>query len=237
MKRYLVGMMAGCAIHAASAGELDRLQTLNQSQFRLISEDLGAVVSSKASLPSAPLGVTGFDLGVSLTATSLRHHDLVQQASSSSVPTLFPLAQLRAWKGLPADIDVGFSYIYLPGSDIRAWGLEARYALMAGSLVLPSVSLRGSYTRLSGIKQLDLNTKGVDISVSKKILLVTPYAGAGYVFVNSEPNASTGLRSESFGYPKLFAGVRGSLGVAAFVFEVDRTGNVFSYGLRFGVGF
>lgn len=226
---------------AASApawgGELDRLQNLSQSEFRQLSEDLGAAASSKVYTPSAPLGITGFDLAVNLTATSMQHHDIIQRASSSSVPSTFPLVQVRAMKGLPWDIDVGASYVYVPGTDIKVFGGEVRYAIVSGGIVMPAVSLRGSYTRMSGIDQLDLDTKGVDISVSKQILLVTPYAGAGYVHVTSTPKGVAGLGEERFGYPKLFAGVRASLGVVAFTAEVDKTGDTLSYGVRFGIGF
>ncbi len=237
MNRLVFGAILGGAALSAGAGELDRLQNLNQAQFREVSEDLGSALSSKSYVPSAPLGVTGFDVGLIVTATSLRHHDLVQRASSSSVPSAFPLAQLRVMKGLSWDIDIGATYTYLPGSDIKVWGLEARYAIAAGTVVLPAVSVRGSYTRLTGLNQLELDTKSLDVSASKKILLVTPYAGAGYVFVTSTPKGVAGLGEETFSYPKLFAGVRANFGFVGLTFEVDKTGDAFSYGLRVGIGF
>ncbi len=235
--RPLIGILLGLAASCASGGELDRLQLLGQTEFRLVSEDLGSALSSKSYMPSAPLGVTGFDIGLNVTATSLEHHDLIERASSESVPSTFALAQIRVMKGLPWDIDIGASYTFLPGTDIKYWGVEARYAILPGTLVLPAVSIRGSYTKLTGIDQLDLDTKGLDLSISKKILLVTPYAGAGYVWVTSTPKGVAGLGEESFSYPKLFAGVRANLLLASFTFEVDKTGDAFSYGLRVGIGF
>jgi hypothetical protein len=234
---YAVLLAMLLAAPTAFAGELDQLQNLGQAQFRLISEDLGAALSSKSYVPSAPLGVTGFDVGLNITATSLKHHDLIEQASSDSVPSSLPFAQIRVMKGLPWDIDIGASYSYLAGTDIKYWGVEARYAIVAGSTVMPAVSVRGSYTKLTGIEQLGLDTKGLDVSISKKILLVTPYAGAGYVWVSSKPNGVPGLEGENFSYPKLFAGLRANLLLASFTFEVDKTGDALSYGLRVGVGF
>lgn len=231
----LIPLLA-CAAPAWS-GELDRLQNLNQAEFRLLSEDLGAAASSKSYTPSAPLGVTGFDLSANFTGTSLKHHDIVQRASSDTVPSTFPILQAHLLKGLPGDVDIGVSYLYVPGTDIKVFGGELRYAVLAGSLVLPSVSLRGSYTRLTGVDQLDLDTKGIDVSISKKILLVTPYAGAGYVYITSTPRNVPALSKETFGYPKLFAGVRASLLGLGFTVEVDKTGDAVSYGVRLGLHF
>lgn len=240
MTRLWVSALFAAMLAAAPslfAGELDRLQNLGQAEFRLVSEDLGSALSSKSYVPSAPLGVTGFDVGLNITATSLKHHDLIERASTESVPSSLPFAQIRVMKGLPWDIDIGASYSYVVGTDIKYWGAEARYAILPGSVVLPAVSIRGSYTNLTGIDQLDFDTKGLDISISKKILLVTPYAGAGYVWVNSTPKGVPGLGEESFSYPKLFAGVRANLLLVSFTFEVDKTGDAVSYGLRVGVGF
>lgn len=228
-------LMLACG--AAWGGELDRLQNLTQSEFRLLSEDLGAIASSKAYGPASPLGVTGFDVSANLSATSLQHHGIIQRASSSSVPSTFPVLQMHAQKGLPWDVDVGVSYLTVPGTDIKVYGGELRYALLAGSVVLPSVSLRGSYTRLTGVEQLDLDTMGVDLSVSKQLLVFTPYAGVGYVHVTSTPVGVASLGEESFGYPKWFLGVRTGLGPLAFTAEVGKTGDTLSYGVHFGIGF
>ncbi|MSQ58996.1 MAG: hypothetical protein EXR36_04970 [Betaproteobacteria bacterium] len=110
------------AATTAFAGEFDQLQNLGQAEFRLISEDLGAALSSKSYVPSAPLGITVFDAGLIITATSLKHHDLIERASSDSVPSSLPFAQIRVMKGLPWDIDIGASYSYLAGTDIKYWG-------------------------------------------------------------------------------------------------------------------
>ena len=50
-----VALLASLAL-PAGAGELDRLQLLNQSEVRLLSEDLGAALSYKALIPIEPQG-------------------------------------------------------------------------------------------------------------------------------------------------------------------------------------
>jgi hypothetical protein len=98
------------------------------------------------------------------------------------------------------------------------------------------VALRGTATKLLGVDQLDLETTSLDISVSKGILNVTPYGGVGKVWVRSTPEGVPGLRRESFSRNKIFAGVNVFLGFN-LAFEVDRTGDTTSYGLKGGFRF
>ena len=44
-----------------------------RQEFRALSEDLGSALSYKPLQPTAPLGVPGFDIGVAVTGTKLKH--------------------------------------------------------------------------------------------------------------------------------------------------------------------
>src|SRR3569623_2622023 len=57
---------------SAAADDLDRLQYLAQSQFRALSEDLGAALSYKPVSPAEPLGLIGVDVGLEVTATDIK---------------------------------------------------------------------------------------------------------------------------------------------------------------------
>src|SRR5258708_2773214 len=80
-------------------------QPLNQSDFHALSEDLGAALSYKPLTPTAPLGITGFDVGIAVTDTKLQNSAVFAKAgadiSNAAVPSL------RVNKGLPFGIDVG----------------------------------------------------------------------------------------------------------------------------------
>lgn len=222
----------------AVAGDINQLQALTQDQFRALSEDLGAALSYKPLTPTAPLGTTGFDLGVAVTATKLENSDAFAKAGGGSESTV-ALPSLRLNKGLPLDIDVGVMAGAIPGTNVRVWGAELRYALVSGGAATPAIGVRGSYTKLTGVDQLELNTKGLDLSISKGFGGLTPYAGIGEVWVQSTPvgmPASTPAK-ESFSLNKAFVGLNLNLGVANFALEGDRTGSATSYGIKVGFRF
>ena len=225
------------ATAAFAASNIDQLQNAIQSEFRLLSEDLGAVLSYKPLSPAEPLGITGFDIGVSATATSLKNVPVLEKVTSSSVPSTIVVPRIQAVKGLPFNIDIGASYAAVPGSNIKLIGIEAKYAILAGSVATPALAIRGSYTKLSGVEQLDFNTKGIDISVSKGFTVATPYVGLGTVWVTSTPNNISGLTEEKFRENKIFGGVNLHFGLFNMAFEADKTGDATSYGAKIGLRF
>ena len=230
-------MLLGAATAGQAADDIDSLQLLNQREFRLLSEDLGSAVSFKSMIPSESLGVTGFDVGVSLGGVRLKHRDLLARASSGAdVPATLPVASVRIHKGLPYGLDIGAAFSTVPGTNVRVIGGEVRWAFIEGGVAMPAVALRGTATKLLGVDQLDLETTSLDLSVSKGILNVPPYGGIGKVWVRSTPDGVPGLFRETFSQNKLFAGVNVFLGFN-LAFEVDRTGDVTSYGFKGGFRF
>ena len=57
---------------------------------------------------------------------------------------------------------------------------------------------------------LDLSTKSLDISISKGILIFTPYAGVGQVWITSEPHSpdALALKKEDITKTKAFVGTK-----------------------------
>jgi len=238
LKRSLVVLPFLAVSVPAVASNIDNLQALSQSEFRALSEDLGAALSYKPLTPTAPLGITGFDMGLAVTATKIENSALLQKAGAGDHSTL-PVPSLRFHKGLPLDIDVGLMVGGVPGTDIRLWGAELRYAIVSGGVAMPAIGIRGSYTKLAGVDQLDFNTKAVDLSISKGFAMFTPYAGVGKVWAASTPKdlPPPGLSKESFSLNKVFVGFNLNFGVTNLAFEGDRTGDATSYGAKLGFRF
>lgn len=218
----------------AQAADINSLILINQSEFRLLSEDLGAALSYKAVIPAEPLGLTGFDISLEGSSTKLEHANILKRATSGDAGSTLVVPKLHVHKGLPLGIDVGAFYSAVPDSNIKLWGAELRYALLKGGAATPALALRGSYSTLQGVSQLDFNTKGVDLSISKGFTLLTPYAGLGKVWVNSTPVGVPPLVSEDFSYSKLFAGVNLNFGLVNIAVETDKTGDATSYSVKFG---
>jgi hypothetical protein len=226
-----------CAMAAAAVSA--QAQSVNMAQiggpaFKSLVEDTGAMASYRAQLPSEPQGLTGFDLGFSLTQASL------QQTSRYAVGTqglrsTMRWASLHAHKGLPLGWDLG-AFIS-QGMDGRAEpngidqrGVELRYALLEGSTATPALALRASATELSGIQGYQLKTQGMDLSVSKGFALFTPYAGFGVVRAKGQ----AGELSDSVTLNKTFLGIGTNLLLINLNLEYDKTGNVPSYSLKAG---
>src|SRR6266581_3156169 len=209
----------------------------NQNDFRGLSEDLGAALSYKPLTPTTPLGLTGFDVGIAVTGTKLENKTAFANAGADISTAAVP--SLRVNKGLPFGIDVGVMVGAVPSTNIKLYGGELRYAIVPGGVAMPAIGVRGSYTKLTGVDQLDFDTKGVDLSISKGFTIFTPYAGVGKVWVASTPKSipTSTPTKESLSLNKVYVGINMNFGLTNLAFEGDRTGQATSYGVKLGFRF
>lgn len=223
---------------SASAADISTLNALAQTEFRLLSEDLGAALSYKPVTPAEPLGITGFDIGVEVSSTDISKSSAALAKASGSSDTINTLIvpKLHVAKGLPFGIDVAAFISSIPTTNIKLVGGELRVALLKGGVAYPAIALRGAMTSLSGVDQLAFSTRSLDLSISKGFAMLTPYLGAGQVWVSSKGNVSgtDGVLDESFTQSKVFVGANLNLGLTNFALEADKTGGISSYSFKFG---
>ncbi len=220
----------------AAASDIDALQNLGQGEFRALTEDLGAALSYKSLSPAAALGTTGFDISLSVTGTVLDSLAVWEEATGDDdIPSTLPVPMLRVAKGLPFDIDIGAFYLAIPDTNVRLYGAEARWAFLEGGVATPAVSLHATYSKVTGVEQLDLTTRSVDVSISKGFTVITPYIGVGKVWTDATPVGVPLLRSESISQNKVFGGLNFNLGLPNIALEADQTGGITSYGVKFGL--
>lgn len=239
MKRQFYLMVSAVLVggNAVAEQDFDQLQSLAQQEFRLLSEDFGAALSYKAVAPAEPLGVTGFDVGLEVTATHLAHNKIWQEASSGNeLLSYLYVPKIHVHKGLPMNFDIAGFYSSVPTTNINLWGAEVRYSILEGSTAIPAVAVRGTFSVLSGIDQLDFNTKGLELSISKGFLMLTPYAGIGQYWVTSTPKGSATdvLAEESFSETKYFVGANFNLALINMDVEADRSGGINTYSAKVG---
>jgi hypothetical protein len=235
MKRALPAVLALALpmLPAAAADDIDQLDQLLQAEFRNLSEDLAASLSYKAVIPAEPLGITGFDVGVEVSATKLKNRESWDRASSGSAPETIYVPKLHVHKGLPLGFDIGAFYSSVPSTNITLWGAEVRYAIISGGVATPALGVRATYSKLSGVDQLDFDTKGLELTISKGFAFVTPYAGIGKVWATSSPNVAN-LDEEDFDFTRYYVGGNFNLGVINLAIEGDRTGDATTYSGKFG---
>ncbi|QWV93675.1 hypothetical protein KP004_00345 [Geomonas oryzisoli] len=226
----------------AMARDISFTSPLTQKEFRDLTREAGAAISYKNVAPAEPLGITGFDVGVELSAIDISNSSYWKDAYRNDAPSFLAIPKLRARKGLPMGIDVGAMYSYVPDSNIKLWGLEVSKAILEGTAATPALGVRATYSRLSGVNDLDLQTAGIDASISKGFLILTPYAGVGGVWVNSEAKGhlkalAPTLKSEDVFQPRVFGGVKFSplplIGITAEVEYQQRP----IYSLKAGLSF
>ncbi len=213
--------------------------SIAQGEFKDLSRELGSALGYRNLAPPAPLGLTGFDVAVQGSLINIKNDSSYWKKAAGDAPGYVGYPTLRVRKGLPLGIDVGAMYSYVVDSNIKLYGVEVSKAILEGSLSTPALGLRGTYTRLAGVNDLHLQTAGVDASVSKGLLFLTPYAGAGMLWIDSKPHGTLAsfVGQEKIWQPRGFAGVKISplplIGVTAEIEYAARP----IYSLKAGLSF
>jgi hypothetical protein len=224
-----------CAVLPATAAEFGTLGVLAQGEFRQLSEDLGAAFSYKGVTPATPLGVTGFDIGVEVTSTRVENSSIFRLAGAGG-PSSLIVPKLHVHKGLWGRLDIGAFIGGASDVDATLYGAEVRYALLDDGIAAPAVGLRLSGTKAAGVGDLSIATGALDLTVSKKFAVLTPFAGAGMVRVQSSARG-TALAEENFNRSRVFAGLNLNLLAANLAFEAEKMGNNTSLSAKLGLRF
>ncbi|MGH8373401.1 MAG: hypothetical protein ACRETO_11820 [Gammaproteobacteria bacterium] len=231
----LASLLLAFATSAFATDDIN-IQNLSQQEFSDLSQDMGAVLSYKPLQGAAPEGITGFDISVNGGWTKVAHTSAWNVATSNNDITGVPFADVRISKGLPFGIDIGGEYSTVPGSNIKLYGVEGRYAILEGGAAEPAIGIRAAFTHVTGVDNLNFNTKSLGVSISKGFGPLTPYAGIGEVWTNSTPDASTGLQNVSFNNAEIYAGLQLNFGIH-LALEASRVASNTTYSLKLGFGF
>ncbi|MDD2539834.1 MAG: hypothetical protein PHH28_02175 [Desulfuromonadaceae bacterium] len=222
MKRLLCGMVAATLAFTVSpvlAADINFTRGIDQSSFKSLSKEAGAALAYRNMAPAAPLGITGFDIGLEVSAIDISSNSNYWNAAfNNEAPSYLVIPKIRARKGLPFGIDVGAMYSYVPDSNIKFYGVELSKSVLDGTMATPALGVRATYTNLAGVDDLSLQTYGIDASVSKVFLFITPYAGAGMLWINSDAKGNLksktlselgiDLKSETISVPRVFGGIK-----------------------------
>ncbi|ALC15523.1 hypothetical protein DSOUD_0735 [Desulfuromonas soudanensis] len=196
-------------------------------QFKSFAREAGAMAAYRGVAPAEPQGITGFDIGVEASFVDIDSsvwNEVLTETNDP--PSYLVVPRLHVRKGLPFNIDVGAMYAQVPDSNIALWGGELQVALLEGGAATPALALRGSYSSLEGVDDLDLQTYAADAVLSKGFLMFTPYIGAGVVQIEAEYTGNNAtlqanLQDQSLTEARYFAGVQASLALLRLTGEVE----------------
>jgi hypothetical protein len=203
--------------------------------------------------PADTLGYSGFYVGVegTLTPRIPGNASLWNKATAADgYSGLMFVPKIHVRKGLPWSFEIGGTFSYLVQSEVVAIGGEIKWSLFEGYHNgwrggLPDVAVRGTVSRIIGLKDVDLTLVGVDGSISYTLeiggtVTLTPYTGYQYIWTIAriEPLLAkddngviqeedgqgnwntTGLSDPNLGRHKLFLGFRFGYEILVITAEV-----------------
>lgn len=224
----------------AGNNNIDYLDFSSQEAFKQFSADLTGALAYKSLRPTESLGLTGFDIGVSASNSSLKYKQMSSVSSNSG--NAINAFTFHAAKGLPLGIDIGINYMTLPGSNLSSWGGNVNWSFFDGSVIFPAMGFNGHYTQTNGINALDYKSYGLDFAISKGFMNVTPFASVGRV--QSEVKAIENNRVTGVNLQKVNTGqTKYAIGININVLVMDITaaynviGDVPTYSLKAGYRF
>ena len=206
-----------------AAGDIDNISNLDQNLFKDLTNDLGAALSYRAITPDKPLDNLGFDIGFDIVSTNLES-DALEQATTGTAPDQLLMPKVHFHSDLPLGFDVSAFYGSVYNSNIDLIGGELRYAIYDGGALTPAIAIRGTFSQLSGVDELDLHTRGLELSVSKGFASFTPYAGISTMWIDSDTTIP-GLAGENVSKNKYFLGFNLNLGLMNITAETEKTDN------------
>jgi hypothetical protein len=238
MRKLAMILVLGVAAPAFAEDEVEVTPATVQADFQSIAEDLVAAIDYKAVVPAEATGIVGFGVGLIANYTPVDDEGAWTRATGGQASIdAIGLIGVGVTKGLPLGIDVGAFYSEIPSTDMSLFGGEIRYAILEGGTASPALAVRAAYAKVSGIDTFDLESKALDVSVSKGFVFLTPYLGVGRVWGEADPNNIGSLKKADVEETKIFAGARISLGLFEITPELEKIGDNTMYNLRLGFSF
>ncbi len=219
---------------------LDTADEITQDQFDKFIKELGMALTFNPMAPAEPLGITGFDVSAEIVASDISDDkDYWKKLVGDDSPFAYlPVPRLHVQKGLPFNFDIGAMYVAVPDSNVKLWGIELKYAILEGTAATPALCVRGSYSSLTGVDDIDLNTIAADVLISKGFLMVTPYGGLSIVRIAGSENSDYVTLDDV--NETCFRGIVGVQFSPFPLFVINGEvsyGEIMQYGLKIGVRF
>jgi len=190
--------------------------------------------------PARASGLLHFDIGIGATLIKIDQNadywkrsvpkDIIVNGGYVGVPRLI------VSKGYGGGTISG-SYAKINDTGIKIYGGALDMPIIRGTIATPEVSLRGVYSKLSGVDVYRLKTYGVEAFISKGFGPITPFAAVGRMKTDARGSIDSvdfNLKDRS-SINRYSAGVRVSLLVPKIVIEATQAEQR-SYSAKISVG-
>ncbi len=161
----------------------------DNAAFRSLSSELGVLMAPKPVDAADSLGLSGFAVSADISVNTIKTANW-DAATRGTPDKAAPTLQIMGRKGLWPGIEVGAGATHLFNS--RMWTISGygKVALHEGfhHLPIPSIALRGMFSRLVGAEDMNMTTASADVSISHvfglgKTVNLTPYIGYQALFI------------------------------------------------------
>lgn len=226
----------------AQEDDIDFDPSITQEEFATFSRLVAQGIYATPVEPARARGLLGFDIGIAATALPVETNAAYWQKAVGddfSISDYVAVPRIIVSKGLSA-ATISASYSQVPDTDISVLGGALDVPLLDGGVIRPTVALRGTYSQLQGVDELDLKTYGVELFVSKGFGPLTPYAAIGRARSDATgrielPDASTFTLTDEADSNRITIGLRLSLLIPKIVIEATQ-GEERSYAAKVSFG-
>ena len=176
----------------------------DNESFEQLASELAVALSPVVDTGAAGLGVRGFYVGISSTATPIRASERYwakgtrgsdpAASQNTNVDSLLAWNRIDVRKGLPLGMEVGASLGYGAGTSLWVMAAQLRVVLFegfhSGLGALPDVALRGATQAMFGSSELSVYTQALDVTFSKPFVFasehrLTPLLALQALFVSA----------------------------------------------------
>lgn len=245
----------------------------SRARFGMLASELALAVTSSLLTPGSTTGHSGFDIALEGAYGGTHVNEYGTASGTLGDGTTFGprnfwptngltphelfVPAIRIRKALPFSFELGARFKYVSQSALYAGQLETKWAFFEGDRRLPDFALRIAYTRVGGVRTLNLGATDFDFVVSKRwgvlgVVSFTPYGALRFTYMraSSEPivffpatgvddDAATATVNEAVenqaartaSFPKLSASFyRTTLGVRMTAYALSLAAEITHYG-------
>ncbi|MCF7972937.1 MAG: hypothetical protein K9N55_03895 [Phycisphaerae bacterium] len=247
MKKALIAGFVVCQLFVAGVAGAKNIEfdpanigLATQADFDNFIADLGTATHFTPMAPAKTLGIIGLDFCLETVVADVGSKPSWQyMVEDNDTFSYLTMGRFHVQKGLPFKTDIGAMVLAVPNSNIQAWGVELKHGIIKEGLVLPSLTVRGSYTQLEGVDDIGLKTYSLDLLLSKDFLMVTPYGGVSALRIEGrdESQLATGFQEAKEDVTRAIAGLQISPFPLCIISAEASFGRVPMYGIKIGMGF
>ena len=195
----------------AAQSDIEFDPAIVQEDFETFSRLAAQAIYATPVEPARARGIFAFDVGAAVTAVPVDTSAAYWQRSVGddfTISDYVAVPRLVASKGFSV-FTLSAMYAKVPDTELEVWGAALDVPVIKGSIVRPTLAVRGAYAVLKGSDNYDLTTYGAELFLSKGFGPVTPYAAAGWMQSDAEGRESptVAFTAES-GIARFTVGVR-----------------------------